>query len=235
MKAVLFDLDGTLLPMDQEVFTKTYFHDICKKMTAYGYEPESLSKGIWKGTAAMVCNNGEDTNENVFWKKFQEIFGEKGYADKVHFDEFYANEFEETRRVCGCNPEANRIIKVLKSKGIRVILASNPLFPEVAQKKRMQWAGVDSSDFEYITTYENSHYCKPNPQYYTEILQVIGCDAEDCLMVGNDAKEDLIAEEARLHTFLLTDCMLNTENKDITSYARGGFTELGVYLDRLIG
>ena len=94
MKAVLFDLDGTLLPMDQEVFTKTYFHDICKKMAAYGYEPESLSKGIWKGTAAMVCNNGEDTNENVFWKKFQEIFGEKGYADKIHFDAFYANEFE---------------------------------------------------------------------------------------------------------------------------------------------
>ena len=235
MKAVLFDLDGTLLPMDQEVFTKTYFHDICKKMTAYGYEPESLSKGIWKGTAAMVSNNGEDTNENVFWKKFQEIFGEKGYADKVHFDEFYANEFEETRRVCGSNPEANRIIKDLKSKGIRVILASNPLFPEVAQKKRMQWAGVDSSDFEYITTYENSHYCKPNPKYYTEILQVIGCKAGDCLMVGNDAKEDLIAEEAGLHTFLLTDCMLNTENKDITGYARGGFTELSVYLDRLIG
>ena len=77
MKAVLFDLDGTLLPMDQEVFTKTYFHDICKKMISYGYEPESLSKGIWAGTAAMVCNNGEDTNENVFWQKFKEIFGEK--------------------------------------------------------------------------------------------------------------------------------------------------------------
>ena len=25
MKAILFDLDGTLLPMDQDLFTKTYF------------------------------------------------------------------------------------------------------------------------------------------------------------------------------------------------------------------
>ena len=99
----------------------------------------------------------------------------------------------------------------------------------------MQWADVDSSDFEYITTYENSHYCKPNPQYYTEILQVIGCKAGDCLMVGNDAKEDLIAEEAGLHTFLLTDCMLNTENKDITGYARGSFAELRNYINGLIG
>ena len=72
-------------------------------------------------------------------------------------------------------------------------------------------------------------------QYYTEILQVIGCDARDCLMVGNDAKEDLIAEEAGLHTFLLTDCMLNTENRDITGYAKGSFAELRMHLDRLIG
>ena len=234
-KAVLFDLDGTLLPMDQEVFTKTYFHDICKKMMAYGYVPETLSKGIWAGTAAMVGNNGKDTNENVFWKKFTEIFGEKGYADKVHFDEFYANEFEETRRVCGYNPEAARTIRELKSKGIRVILASNPLFPEIAQKKRMQWAGVEIPDFDYITTYENSHYCKPNPQYYTEILKVIGCDAKDCLMVGNDAKEDLIAEAAGLQTFLLTDCMINSENKDITGYSQGSFPELRAYVERWIG
>ena len=217
--------------MDQEVFTKTYFHDICKKMISYGYEPESLSKGIWAGTAAMVCNNGEDTNENVFWQKFKEIFGEKGYADKCRFDEFYANEFEETRRVCGYNPEANHTIRELRSKGIRVILASNPLFPEVAQKKRMQWAGVDISDFEYITTYENSHFCKPNPQYYAEILKVIGCDEKECLMVGNDAKEDLIAGEAGLHTFLLTDCMINSENKDISDYPRGGFRELREYIN----
>ncbi len=26
IKAVLFDLDGTLLPMDQEVFTKEYYN-----------------------------------------------------------------------------------------------------------------------------------------------------------------------------------------------------------------
>ena len=112
-----------------------------------------------------------------------------------------------------------------------MILASNPLFPEAAQKKRMQWAGVDISDFEYITTYENSHFCKPNPQYYAEILKVIGCDAKECLMVGNDAKEDLVAGEAGLHTFLLTDCMINSENKDITDYSKGGFPELRKYIN----
>lgn len=233
IRAVLFDLDGTLLPMDQDVFTKTYFQDLCKKMANYGYDAKALTDGVWKGTAMMVRNQGNQTNEAVFWQTFREIFGEQGYADKEKFDAFYANEFEETKRVCGYDPQANATIKELKRRGIRVILASNPLFPETAQIKRMKWAGVDISDFEYITTYENSHYCKPNPKYYKEILDVTGEAAEQCLMVGNDATEDMVAAEAGLHTFLLNDHMINSEGRDITAFRRGSYPELLQYIDEL--
>ena len=70
MKAILFDLDGTLLPMQQDEFTAAYFDRLSKKLAPCGYEPERLIEGVWQDTNAMVKNNGEQTNEQVFRKEF---------------------------------------------------------------------------------------------------------------------------------------------------------------------
>ena len=64
---VLFDLDGTLLPMDQDVFVKDYFSRIAAKVAPAGYDPKQLIDTIWRGTAAMVKNDGSKTNEEAFW------------------------------------------------------------------------------------------------------------------------------------------------------------------------
>ena len=94
IKMVLFDLDGTLLPMDMDVFTGGYFKMLAAKAAPYGYELSSLVKAIWHGTAAMVKNDGSCKNEDAFWKDFSSTYGSKALKDKVIFDEFYANEFE---------------------------------------------------------------------------------------------------------------------------------------------
>ena len=54
IKTVLFDLDSTLLPMDQEKFTKTYFGLLAKKIIPIGYDPNKLIELIWSGTKAMI-------------------------------------------------------------------------------------------------------------------------------------------------------------------------------------
>lgn len=51
---VLFDLDVTLLPMDQDVFVQNYFSRIAQKLAPLGYEPNQLIKHIWGGTIAMI-------------------------------------------------------------------------------------------------------------------------------------------------------------------------------------
>ncbi len=233
MKTILFDLDGTLLPMDQDVFTKAYFRALTEKLVPHGYDPESLVKGIWAGTASMVRNDGQRTNEAVFWDAFAAIFGDRVYRDKALFDAFYVNEFDRAKEVCGFDPDANATIKTLKAEGYQIVLASNPIFPLTAQKRRMAWAGLDADDFSYYTSYENSHYCKPNPDYYREILSDIGCLATDCLMVGNDANEDMAAVEAGIRTFLLTNCLINSKGKDISAYPRGGFGQLMAFIGTL--
>ena len=74
---VLFDLDGTLLPMDTDVFTKTYFGLLCKKAAPFGYQPEPLVAAVWKGTKAMVKNDGTETNDKRFWDTFAGEMGEE--------------------------------------------------------------------------------------------------------------------------------------------------------------
>ncbi len=233
IKNILFDLDGTLLPMDQDKFTKGYFKRLAKKVAPLGYEPERLVDGIWAGTAAMVRNDGSCTNEEAFWKKFTELFGEKSLEDKPVFDEYYRVEFQQVASDCGFNPAAAETVKRLKSDGFRLLLATNPIFPAVATESRICWAGLDKSDFELYTTYENSHYCKPNPDYFREILDKAGLKAEECLMVGNDAGEDTPAETLGIKVFLLTDCLINKTGKDISGYPQGGFKELAGYIAAL--
>ena len=230
IKTVLFDLDGTLLPMDQEVFTKDYFKRLATKLAPLGYEPDKLISAVWAGTKAMVKNNGSCTNEEAFWKQFSQIWGEKVLEDKPVFNEFYQIDFQDVASVCGCNPQAKEIVSELKARGYRVALATNPIFPAVATESRIRWAGLQPDDFELYTTYENTSFSKPNPDYYREVLKRLECRPEECLMVGNDADEDMIAETLGIKVFLLTDCLINNSGKDLSKYAKGSFSDLLQYL-----
>ena len=230
---VLFDLDGTLLPMDQEVFVKDYLGRIAAKMAPAGYDPHLLTGTIWRGTAAMVKNDGARTNEEVFWDYAVSVFGEKILRDKHLFDEFYEFEFDKVKASCGFHPAAARIVHRLKEKGIRVALATNPIFPARATQWRIQWAGIRPEDFELYTTYENACHSKPNPDYYRDVLAQLKVKPEECLMVGNDVDEDMVARELGMQVFLLTDCMISRKDTDISAYPHGGFDALEAYLNTL--
>lgn len=221
---VLFDLDGTLLPMDNDEFIKFYFGLLCKKVAPRGYEPQKLIDSVWKGTAAMVMNDGSRTNEEAFWEKFVELMGEGAREDKALFDDFYQNEFNEAKAVCGYNQNLIDLVHELKKEGKRVILATNPIFPEIATMNRIKWAGFSKDDFELITTYENCGYSKPNSKYYEDILSRINVPANECIMIGNDAKEDMVAKEVGMSVYLLTDNLINKENIDISVYPNGDYS-----------
>ena len=233
IQAILFDLDGTLLPMEQEKFVKAYFGGLCKRLAPFGYQPESLVDAIWRGTAAMVKNTGEKKNEAVFWDTFAACLGEGIRAQESELEAFYREDFPKVQPSCGYDPRARRVIDLLKEKGMRLVLATNPIFPTLATECRIAWAGLTPSDFELYTTYENSSFCKPNTEYYRAILDRIGLSPEECLMVGNDVDEDMVASTLGMKVFLLTDCLINKAGADISAYPQGGFDELIAYLDTL--
>lgn len=233
IKAVLFDLDGTLLPMDQEIFIKGYFGGIAAKLAPHGYDPKALIGAIWQGTEDMIKNDGSKTNEEAFWQRFCTIMGEDSRKDEPIFEDFYKNEFQAVKNVCGFSEESKTIIDSLKARGIRIILATNPIFPRIATESRVRWAGLEPEDFELVTTYENIGYCKPNPKYYEDILARQGLKADECVMVGNDVGDDMVAERLGMRVFLLTNDLINKSDTDISVYPNGGFAELNEFLKEI--
>lgn len=89
-------------------------------------------------------------------------------------------------------------------------------------------------DFRLITAYANSCHCKPNPAYYQDILDALGLSPENCLMVGNDANEDLAARTVGIPALLLTDCLINKVNRDISQLPHGSYPELLSYITSLL-
>ena len=227
---VLFDLDGTLLPMEQEAFVEMYFGFLAQKLAPKGYEPKKLIAGIWSGTQAMIGNDGSKTNEEAFWQDFCKGFGEEARQDMPFFDEFYRKEFLQIQQICGFRPEAAQVIHRLQEKSFTIALATNPIFPAVATENRIRWAGLEPSDFALYTTYENSRFCKPNLAYYKDILAQLRVSPEECLMVGNDVTEDGAAAKLGMDVFFLPRCLINKEKRDISSYPQGDLADLLTYI-----
>ncbi len=233
IKVVLFDLDGTLLPMEQDTFIKAYLGGMAKKLAAYGYHPDELVKAVYAGMKAMTANDGTKTNEVAFWNAFTGILGEHVREDMPIFDDFYRNEFQSVKNICGFLPEAVQTVRKLKEMGYRVALATTPMFPKIATESRIRWAGLEPEDFELFTTYENYHYCKPNLNYYREVVEKLGVTPEECLMVGNDVGEDMVTEELGMKVFLMPADLINKVGKDVSKYPQGDFADLLAYVENL--
>ncbi len=229
MNTVLFDLDGTLLPIENKVFFHEYMSKIAKKFSQFGYEPDRFIKALIAGTDAMIANDGQMKNEERFWKVFSSLLGEKILDYEDEFEAFYQNEFNEIRKAANPNPSAKKCVQILKDKGYTLVAATNPVFPAIATRQRIDWAQLNADDFDLITTFENSNFCKPNLDYYRMILNQLGKDASDCMMVGNDVDEDLCAADIGMQTYLLSDYVINPAMKDISMIPQGSFEDLYRY------
>jgi FMN phosphatase YigB (HAD superfamily) len=84
----------------------------------------------------------------------------------------------------------------------------------VATHQRVQWAGLDLSMFEKITTMENSLASKPNPRYFQLLLDEFSLKNNETLMIGNDWIEDTAAEKVGIKTIIITDYAMKEKPSD---------------------
>ena len=212
---ILFDLDGTLLPMNTEEFIKKYFGALSEKLKDY-FTAGEISKAIWTSTSAMIQNlDAEKTNQEVFFEVFSSQVEPDIKTLLPIFDDFYENEFIQLQKGIDAEDSMVKSIKVLKEKGYDLIIATNPLFPLVAVEERIKWAGLDQNDFSFITSYESMHYCKPQIEFYEEVLKMTNKKPSQSVMVGNDVAEDMIIKDLGVKTYLIEDHIIgNLSNKD---------------------
>ena len=233
IRAVFFDLDGTLLPMDLDEFLNAYFKAIGTYVHQLGYDTASFSAGFSRGLKAMGHHDPSITNAQAFWGEFFECVSgdQQDWSDVIL--RFYTQEFPKLGADVVPNPACAHVVNVLASKGYPLVLATMPYFPLPAVLSRLSWAGVDASLFARLTHYENSRSAKPGLHYYAEQLVACGIEANEILMVGNNTVEDLSFSQMGAHVFITTDYLLNPSGVDLADVEHGSMEQFARWVDDL--
>ena len=193
LKAILFDLDDTLLGNSMETFVPAYFQ-VLARWVAHLIPADRLVAELMRGTRAMNANDGTGpTNEEAFSSVFYPALGYERDELRPILDQFYAEEFPKLRSLTQPRLEARALVEWAFERGLQVVVATNPIFPRTAVEQRLDWAGVPVTEFDYalVTTYEHMRATKPHPAYYREILARLGRQPGECLMVGDDEQRDI--------------------------------------------
>ncbi len=204
IKTILFDLDNTLLGNDMDDFIPRYFQ-LCGQFAQRHMPQDEFLQSLMLASRSMIKNTDPElTNNEVFWKDFGALTGLDGDAIYADFDHFYRSDFEQLQEVTVYKPVAAQLMDNCFQQGLKVVIATNPMFPRIAVEARLSWAGVPVADYPYdlVTTMENMHATKPHEAYYREILEEIDCLPSEALMVGDDGTRDIEpASKLGLYTY----------------------------------
>ena len=232
-RAVCFDLDGTLLPMDIDEFMNAYFSSLARFVASRGLDAASFTEGLRAGTRAMAVHEDGATNAQAFWDEFFRHVDRDATDWDALLSEFYEGEFGRIGEGFQGDPAVPRILATLREKGYPLVLTTMPMFPLRAVEWRLAWAGADPASFERITHYENSTAVKPRPGYYAENLAALGCAGADVLMVGNNTVEDLAFCDLGADAFLVTDWLLDPVGYDLSTVRHGRMADLERFVEAL--
>lgn len=205
LKAALFDLDNTLIHFDEREFFEAYVPEISRVFSDL-MPPETLIEKMLLSTQMLVMNNnGQMNNAEYFMASFSQ--GYEKYKDEIwkRFIKFYETQFDQFKSLVSATPGVRKVFVKLKNMGVKLVIASNPIWPEIVQLKRLSWAGLGDWNFELVTHIENMSHCKPHIEYYLEVCQKINEKPDECLMIGNDPVNDLVVAKIGMKTFLVTD------------------------------
>ncbi|MDA3937062.1 MAG: HAD family hydrolase [Actinomycetota bacterium] len=229
MRGVLFDLDGTLLDIDLEMFLAAYYRELVPVITTVvpSIASDAAIPALENSVRAMMVPHPGRTNEEAFQARFLEITGHDIHDDREPFDRFYAEVFPDLKGTAGPAAGARECVETALDLGLRVAVATNPIFPLAAIEHRLAWAGLDDLNVHAITSYESSCATKPHAEYYRETARRIEVDPLECLMVGDDRALDLAAADIGMRTFYV-----GSDENAVADY-RGDLTQLTALLTQL--
>ena len=192
IRAILFDIDDTLLENNFDRFLEAYFALLIPHF-AHLIAPDRFVAALFAATQTMIARSDVSvTNQQAFMADFFQRVGLPAESLMPLFENFYANRFHELRSHTRPNAAARDTVQAAFAAGCDVVIATNPIFPETAIRQRLAWADVDGFPFKLITSYERMHAAKPNVSYYEEIAHCIGRKPEECVMVGDDWGNDIV-------------------------------------------
>jgi FMN phosphatase YigB (HAD superfamily) len=231
IEAILFDLDGTLLRVQMREFIPQYILGL-SAYCADRVKPKKFEKALLASIRDLIHTEGDSsmTNEERVYREMLKNLALPESVMRESLAHFKDNGLAELEELIQPIPLAGKIVKDCQKKGIPMVLATNPVFPKFMIQARMQWAGLEENSFTHVTSFENSHYCKPQAGYFQEIADHIEVDPKNCLMVGNDTSHDLAASAIGMTTYLVDTWLVDRGGSEWPCENRGDHSSLQQFL-----
>ncbi len=204
MRAILFDLDGTLLDLDLNAFLERYFaalESAAAPLAGHASGPGSVMSALHAATRSMMEHRSGATNREVFFAAFARHTGIDLGEHWGVFEDFYRDVFPTLADTARPARGSHTAVTTAHDLGLRVAIATNPIFPRAAVDHRIAWAGLADVEFDLVTTYEEMTACKPHPEYYRQIADILDVAPTECLMVGDDHVLDMAAADIGMRTY----------------------------------
>ena len=201
---LLLDLDDTLLNTNLPAFMPAYFQALADHVC--GHVPsEKFLRALIGGVNRM--NENEDprlTLREVFESYFHPALDIPSNELQDVLEGFYDRVFPSLHSHTSPIPGASDFVDWAVTAGMRIAIATDPLFPIKATHHRLRWAGFEPERFQLVSAFEDFHFAKSHPAYYAEVLGRMGWQDGPALMVGNDPTRDILsAQRLGLKTFFI--------------------------------
>jgi FMN phosphatase YigB (HAD superfamily) len=201
LEAVLFDLDGTLLDLDGEAFLDAYVDHLA---AVWGEDdPATFRQVLMASALAIFRPHPGATNGEVL--RAQLAAHLRLPRSEVERRLELADRLAPARLRLSYRPrrEAARSVRFCLRLGLRVVVATTPIYSPEVVSLRLRWARLERVPWALVTHADNMHTCKPQPEYFTEIAERLGLPPAACLVVGDDPLQDGPAAQAGMQTFIL--------------------------------
>ncbi|MCK4828134.1 hypothetical protein KA005_71050, partial [bacterium] len=154
LKAILFDIDNTLILFDEKNFFRNYLPLIYRSFA--DLMPFELFKNkLLTSSQDLLENDGKMSNADFFMNSFSRGF--ENYKEEMwnRFIKFYDTEFDKFETLTTPVKGVSDIISQLQKQNFKLVIASNPLWPLNVQIIRLGWAGIQDINYHLITHIQN--------------------------------------------------------------------------------
>lgn len=204
IKAVLLDLDDTLIHTDTDPFFARYLDALGAFAAQHGFSERFIEHMLKAYQDVLFAYDPTDTLHSRLMACLADRLDCVEAELTATFASYYADAYGALHDGVVPLEGGRRLLDWLFEAGYRVVIATNPGLPMASIRQRMTWGGIVPEDyaFEFITSLETMHFGKPQAEYYAEIVGRLGVEPDEAIMVGDNWEADLVgAAEAGLHTY----------------------------------